>query len=144
MHSPATIAPDAPLHSPGLEWGEENPEQLRCRDEAGDVTVRADGLRMSYSTFAEQSDFTSRLVLIVQQLEVLDRLIIAPFNKLLTDLKSDDVGLRRKTVLPMLRVEHVVVRGSGSGEEDVLVVELLPLRLHMSAAPRARPGTRAR
>jgi autophagy-related protein 2 len=135
--TPFGVGADAPGRT--SPHGRTSPPGSPYTNEA--LVVKVDGLRVVYDEFSPLSDYASRVVLLVHQLDVLDRMADSQINKFLTDFKTD--SFPRESTAEMLRVDIVTVRTPQTPqvamadsqetqpEELIVRVQLLPLRLNL-------------
>lgn len=93
-------------------------------------------LRKAKVTFDEttpESALASRMLLTVEDLEILDRMKSSTWQKFLTELRSDSHGNVRETGSNMVRVELKKVRPvpGNPTEESRVRAKILPLRLYV-------------
>ena len=97
-----------------------------------DLDVR--GLCVTVDDYGPAEQYSMRILLLVRQLDILDRIQSSAINKLLTDYRTQ--ARPRETVSNMIRTEMIFVKTPGMAENDgaeelILHVDLLPLRLNI-------------
>lgn len=97
------------------------------------LSLQFEHLSLLQEAYPDSSPYTSRLLLIVKQLTIIDRIKASLVNIMLTDFESPQ--LPREVGTKMARVEMISVKTPGAqgdnSSEEMLHVSLLPLRLNV-------------
>ncbi|KZT09510.1 uncharacterized protein LAESUDRAFT_756466 [Laetiporus sulphureus 93-53] len=119
--------------------GKSNPRVARSRrkrlsrSKGPSIEFRLMGVDAEVDRYKQDSEFTSRTLVTVRDVEILDHIKTSTWRKFLTALLTDPRGNIRETGSNMVRVELRTVHPvpSDPSEEARLRAKILPLRLHV-------------
>lgn len=103
------------------------------RSQRDHVEIVVEGLSLAQETFrSADPKYSSRVKVVVRQLEILDKIVSSPMNKFLTDFRSKEEP--REYGSNMFSMEMVNMKVQGRPETDTetaIRLGILPIKLHL-------------